>query len=70
MGLRDTTFLMVDGMLKISNTNREIDALLPGIFADDGDNFQTTLNLSLIQTFGDSGKYVLMPTLALPVPSI
>ena len=56
---------MVDGMLKLSNTNREIDVLLPGIFADDGDNFQTTLNLSLIQTFGDSGKYVLMPTLGL-----
>ena len=65
VGLRDTTFLMVDGMLKLSNTNREIDVLLPGIFADDGDNFQTTLNLSLIQTFGDSGKYVLMPTLGL-----
>ena len=52
-------------MLKLSNTNREIDVLLPGIFADDGDNFQTTLNLSLIQTFGDSGNYVLMPTLGL-----
>ena len=65
VGLRETTFLMVDGMLKLSNTNREIDVLLPGIFADDGDNFQTTLNLSLIQTFGDSGKYVLMPTLGL-----
>ena len=65
VGLRDTTFLMVDGMLKLSNTNREIDVLLPGIFADDGDNFQTTLNLSLIQTLGDSGKYALMPTLGL-----
>ena len=65
VGLRETTFLMVDGMLKLSNTNREIDVKLPGIFADDGDNFQTTLNLSLIQTFGDSGKYVLMPTLGL-----
>jgi uncharacterized cupin superfamily protein len=65
VGLRETTFLMVDGMLKLSNTNREIEVLLPGIFADDGDNFQTTLNLSLIQTFGDSGNYVLMPTLGL-----
>ncbi|MBT3637332.1 MAG: hypothetical protein HN531_10360 [Opitutae bacterium] len=65
VGLRETTFLMVDGMLKLSNTNREIDVLLPGIFADDGDNFQTTLNLSLIQAFGENGKYVLMPTLGL-----
>ncbi len=67
VGLRESTFLMVDGMLKLSNTNREIDAQfsLPGVFANDGDNFQTTLNLSLIQTFGDSGKYVLMPTLGL-----
>lgn len=65
IGLGQTTFLMVDGMLKLSNTNREIDVLLPGIFADDGDNFQTTLNLSLIQTFGENGKYMLMPTLGL-----
>jgi hypothetical protein len=65
IGLGQTTFLMVDGMLKLSNTNREIDVLLPGIFADDGDNLQTTLNLSLIQTFGENGKYVLMPTLGL-----
>jgi len=65
VGLRETTFLMLDGMLKLSNTNREIDVLLPGIFADDGDNLQATLNLSLIQTFGENGKYVLMPTLGL-----
>ena len=65
LGLRENTFLMVDGMLKYSNTNREIGVLLPGIFADDGDNFQTTLNLSLIQTFGENGKYVFMPTLGL-----
>jgi len=65
VGLRETTFLMMDGMLKLSNTNREIDVKLPGIFADDGDNLQATLNLSLIQTFGENGKYVLMPTLGL-----
>ena len=66
VGLGETTFLMVDGMLKLSNTDRTLSAFnLPGVFADDGDNFQTTLNLSLIRTYGENGQYVLMPAIGL-----
>ena len=67
VGLGETTFLMVDGMLKLSNTDRRLDSnfSLPGVFADDGDNFQTTLNLSLIRTYGENGQYVLMPAIGL-----
>ena len=66
VGLGETTFLMVDGMLKLSNTDRTLSAFnLPGVFADDGDNFQTTLNLSLIRTYGENGQYVLMPAVGL-----
>ena len=67
VGLAETTFLMVDGMLKVSNTDRRLDSnfSLPGVFADDGDNFQTTLNLSLIRTYGENGQYVLMPAIGL-----
>ena len=34
-------------------------------FADDGDNFQTTLNLSLVKTFGENGQHAFMPSLGL-----
>ncbi len=67
IGLEETTFLMLDGMIKLSNTDRMLGETfsMPGVFADDGDNFQTTLNLSLIKTFGENGQYVLMPSLGL-----
>lgn len=67
IGLKETTFLMLDGMFKLSNTNRMLDETfsMPGVFADDGDNFQTTLNLSLVKTFGENGQYVLMPALGI-----
>jgi hypothetical protein len=67
IGIEDDTFLMLDGMLKLSNTNSMLDSdfSMPGVFADDGDNFQTTLNLNLIKTFGENGQYVLMPSLGL-----
>ena len=67
IGIEDDTFLMFDGMLKLSNTNRVLDSnfTMPDVFADDGDNFQTTLNLSLVKTFGENGQYVLMPSLGL-----
>ena len=67
IGIEEDTFLMFDGMLKLSNTDRVLDSnfSMPGVFADDGDNFQTTLNLSLVKTFGENGQYVLMPSLGL-----
>ena len=64
-GLSQDTFLMVDGMLKISNTDRVMNFQAEGIFADDGDNFQSTLNLSLVRTYGDNGQYVLMPAVGI-----
>ena len=52
-------------MLKISNTDRVMNFQAEGIFADDGDNFQSTLNLSLVRTYGDNGQYVLMPAVGI-----
>ena len=67
IGIEEDTFLMFDGMLKLSNTDRMLDSnfSMPGVFADDGDNFQTTLNLSLVKTFGENGQYVFMPSLGI-----
>jgi hypothetical protein len=67
IGIEEDTFLMFDGMLKLSNTDRMLDSnfSMPGVFADDGDNFQTTLNLSLVKTFGENGQYIFMPSLGI-----
>lgn len=77
----DQSFLMIDSLVKYSNTNRVIpDAvkqaqasalgvnnLSPfaseGVFADDGDNLQTALNITYLHSFGPNGKFVVMPNL-------
>ena len=38
---------------------------IPGQFADDGDNYQLGLSLSLIQLFGANGQFMLMPSLSI-----
>ena len=77
----DQSFLMIDSVVKYSNTNRVIpDAvkqaqasalgvnnLSPfaseGVFADDGDNLQTTLSITYLHAFGPDGKFLVMPNL-------
>lgn len=77
----DQSFLMIDSLVKYSNTNRVIpdavkqaqasalgvNSLSPfaseGVFADDGDNLQTALNITYLHSFGPNGKFVVMPNL-------
>ncbi len=61
--LGDTTFLMINGGARYSLTDKRIPFAAVGVFADDGDNLQTSLGLSLIQTFLDDDQLVLSPTL-------
>lgn len=61
----EKSFLMIDTTMRFSNTNRRIDFVAEGIFADDGDNVQNSLNLSYIKIFGDSGKWMLMPSIGI-----
>ena len=60
------SFLMIDSMLKYSNTDRS-PGVLPdfpeGVFADDGDNLQTGLNFTYIHAFGPKGRILFMPNL-------
>ena len=63
--LGETTFLMMNGGIKYSATNKKISFEAPGIFADDGDNIQSSLTFSLIQTFLENNQLVLSPTIGL-----
>jgi hypothetical protein len=63
--LGDTTLLMMDGSARYSITDRVMPYPIPGQFADDGDNYQLGLSLSLIQLFGANGQFMLMPSLSI-----
>jgi hypothetical protein len=62
--LGETTLLMLDGSARYSITDRVMPYPIPGQFADDGDNYQLGLSLSLIQLFGAKGQFMLMPSLS------
>ena len=61
LGVNDSTFLLLDGMLKYSKTNRVITFATDNIFPDDGDNLQLGLNLNLMKSFGEDGNFIIMP---------
>jgi len=63
--LSDTTLLMMDGSARYSMTDRVLPYPIPGQFADDGDNYQLGLSLSLIQILGANGQFMLMPSLSI-----
>ena len=63
--LGDTTLLMLDGSARYSITDRVMPYPIPGQFADDGDNYQLGLSLSVIQLFGENGQFMLMPSLSI-----
>ncbi|MDA8824155.1 hypothetical protein N9N41_06620 [Opitutales bacterium] len=65
LGLNDSTFLLLDGMLKYSRTNRIITFPTDNIFPDDGDNLQLGLNLNFMKSFGEDGNFIIMPGIGL-----
>jgi hypothetical protein len=64
-GINESTFLMLDGLLKYSSTNRVITFDSDDIFPDDGDNLQVGLNLNLMKSFGPDGQFIIMPGLGI-----
>ena len=64
-GINDSTFVMLDGLLKYSSTKRVITFPTDDIFPDDGDNLQMGLNLNLMKSFGPGGQFILMPGLGI-----
>ena len=65
VSLTDSTFLLLHGGVRYSITAKNIPFPVEGVFADDGDNVQTTLGLSLIQTFLDRNQLVFSPSIGI-----
>ena len=49
-------------VLPTNNTDKVISFNAPGVFADDGDNIQYSLNLTYIKLFGEENQWMLMPS--------
>ncbi len=61
----ERTMIMADASVKYAWTHRVIDVDMPGVFADDGDNFQAGVSLALVQLLDAEGKFMLMPRVGL-----
>lgn len=59
----ERSILLTDVSLKHANTDKVVGFAAPGIFADDGDNFQSSLSFTYVQLFGDENEWLLMPTM-------
>ncbi|MFL2939055.1 MAG: hypothetical protein ACJZ7A_08185 [Opitutales bacterium] len=59
----EKTILLYDVTFKYNKTDRVITFSAPGVFADDGDNFQYSLNLTYIKLFGENNEWMLMPSM-------
>ena len=56
---------MLNGGIRYSLTEKNIPFPVEGIFADDGDNLQTSIGLSLIQTFLENNQLVFSPSIGI-----
>lgn len=61
----DSSILMLSSSFRQSITQKKIANPLPGVFDNDGNNFQAGINLSLITILGENGQYILMPSLGI-----
>ena len=59
----EKSILLYDLTLKFNKTDRVIRFSAPGVFADDGDNFQYSLNLTYIKLYGENNEWMLMPSM-------
>ena len=59
----ERSILLTDVSLKLANTDKVVGFAAPGIFADDGDNFQSSLSFTYVQLFGDENEWLLMPSM-------
>ena len=61
--LRKDLALMLDTRLRYAISKTIMQYEVPGVFDDDGDNLQTSFNVSLMRPMGEDGKLLLMPSL-------
>ena len=60
--LRKDLALMLDTRLRYALSKTVMKYEVPGVFDDDGDNLQTSFNVSLMRPMGKEGKLLLMPS--------
>jgi hypothetical protein len=60
--LRKDLALMLDTRLRYALSKTVMQYEVPGVFDDDGDNLQTSFNVSLMRPMGKEGKLLLMPS--------
>ena len=60
--LRKDLALMLDTRLRYALSKTVMKYKVPGVFDDDGDNLQTSFNVSLMRPMGKEGKLLLMPS--------
>ena len=59
----EKSILLYDVTLKYNKTDKVVSFEAPGVFADDGDNLQYSLNLTYIKLFGEDNEWMLMPSI-------
>jgi len=60
--LRKDLALIMDARLRYALSKTVMKYEVPGVFDDDGDNLQTSFNVSLMQPMGKDGKLLIMPS--------
>ena len=58
----EKSILLYDVTMKYNKTDKVVSFEAPGVFADDGDNLQYSLNLTYIKLFGENNEWMLMPS--------
>ena len=61
--IRKDLAVLLDTRLRYASTKTVMPYEVPGIFDDDGDNLQTSFNVSFMRPVGKEGKFLLMPTI-------
>ena len=60
--IRKDLAVLLDTSLRYASSKTVTAYEVPGVFDDDGDNLQTSFNVSLMRPVGEDGKLLLMPT--------
>ena len=63
--LTETSMLALDGSMRYAFTKTISPYEIPGVFEDDGDNWQTGINLTYVRVFGSDGRLMVLPSLGL-----
>ena len=61
----ETSFFMIDSMIRWSNMDTTISFPAAGIFPDSTDNYQTSLSLTYLRMFGAEQQWTIMPRVAI-----